>query len=93
VYSVGEADETSHTLQEAMHKDRWPDGRPVWTPLVAVSLMVYFVLAMQCMSTLAVVRRETNSWSWPLFMLAYMTGAAWLCSFAVYQVGRALGWG
>lgn len=94
VYSVGDdADETSTPLQDAMRNDRWPDGSKVWTPLVAVSLMVYFVLAMQCMSTLAVVRRETNSWSWPLFMLSYMTGAAWLASFAVYQIGRALGWG
>jgi ferrous iron transport protein B len=94
VYSVGDdADQKSVPLREAMKDDRWPDGRKVWTPLVAVSLMVYFVLAMQCMSTLAVVRRETNSWTWPLFMLAYMTGAAWLASFAVYSIGRALGWG
>ncbi|HEX8552424.1 MAG TPA: ferrous iron transport protein B [Abditibacteriaceae bacterium] len=92
VYSVGEADETSTGLKDAMKNDRWPDGRKVWTPLVAVSLMVYFVLAMQCIATLAIVRRETNSWRWPLFMLAYMTGAAWLCSFLVYNIGRSLGW-
>lgn len=93
VYSVGEADQTSVSLRDAMRRDRWPDGRPVWTTLVAISVMVYFVLAMQCISTLAVVKRETSSWKWPLFMWAYMTGLAWLSSLAVYQVGRALGYG
>jgi ferrous iron transport protein B len=90
---VGEADQTSVSLKDAMRRDRWPDGRPVWTTLVAVSVLVYFVLAMQCVSTLAVVKRETNSWKWPLFMWAYMTGLAWIASFIVYQGGRLLGWG
>ena len=93
VYSVGEADQTSVSLKDAMRRDRWPDGRPVWTTLVAASVLVYFVLAMQCISTLSVVKQETNSWKWPLFMWAYMTGLAWLAAFAVYQGGRALGWG
>ena len=93
VYSVAEADETSDTLKEQMKRDRWPDGRPVWSTLTAVSLLVYFVLAMQCISTLAVVKRETNGWKWPAFMLFYMTGLAWLASFMVFQIGRALGWG
>jgi ferrous iron transport protein B len=94
VYSVGkDADENSKPLREAMKEDKWPDGRPVWTPLTAVSLLVYFVLAMQCISTLAVVKRETNSWTWPAFMLVYMTGGAWVASFLVYQGGKLLGWG
>jgi len=53
--------------------------------------MVFFVLAMQCMSTVAVVRRETNSWSWTLFMVAYMTGLAYIGSLLTYQGGRVLG--
>jgi ferrous iron transport protein B len=93
VYSVGEADEESKPLRQQMRQDKWPDGRPVWTTLTAMSLLVYFVLAMQCLSTLAVVKRETNSWTWPVFMLAYMTALAWICSFIVYQSGRLLGWG
>lgn len=93
VYSVGDADETSKSLKNAMRADKWPDGKPVWTILVAVSLLVYFVLAMQCLSTLAVVHRETNSWKWPLFMQLYMTALAWSASFAVFQIGRMLGWG
>ena len=92
VYNVGEADSQSVSLREAMRRERYPDGRPVYTTLVAVSLMVFFVLACQCMSTVAVVRRETNTWKWPLFMVAYMTTLAYLGSLTVYQVGLAWGW-
>ena len=53
--------------------------------------MIYYVLAMQCMSTVAVVRRETNGWKWPLFQIAYMTGLAWGVTFLVYHVGHLLG--
>lgn len=93
VYSVGEQDETSTPLRDALKNDKWPDGKPVWTPLVAISLLVYFVIAMQCISTLAIVRRETNSWKWPLFMQVYMTALAWIASFIVFQGGKFLGFG
>jgi ferrous iron transport protein B len=53
--------------------------------------MVFFALAMQCMSTLAVVKRETQSWRWPAFLFSYMTVLAWCASFLVYQGGRLLG--
>ena len=91
LYSVGDADETSTLLRDQLKADRYPDGRPVFTPLVAVSLLVFFVFALQCMSTLAVARRETNSWRWPAVMWLYMTGLAYLCSLLVYQGGLALG--
>jgi len=78
-------------LRSALRDARWPDGRALFTPLVCFSLMVFYVFAMQCVSTVAVVRRETNSWRWPLFQIAYMTGTAWAVSFVVYQSGRALG--
>ncbi|HEY3286732.1 MAG TPA: ferrous iron transport protein B [Gemmatimonadaceae bacterium] len=68
-------------------------GLRAYTPLTGLSLMVFYVLACQCMSTLAVVRRETNSWRWPIFMLLMMNTMAWLASFAVYQGGRLLGYG
>ena len=94
VYSVGaDADEESVPLRERLQADRRPDGTPTYTWLTALSVMVFFVLACQCMSTLAVVKRETASWKWPLFMFAYMTVAAYLGSLIVYQGGRALGWG
>ena len=63
------------------------------TPLTGVSLMVFFVLACQCMSTVVIVRKESGTWSWPLFMLGYMTVLAYGASLVVYQTGSILGWG
>ena len=77
-----------HSLAAAV----WPGGAKLFTPLVCLTLMVYYVFAMQCMSTVAVVKRETNSWRWPLFQIAYMTGTAWLVCFVIYQTGRGLGY-
>jgi ferrous iron transport protein B len=69
-----------------MADDRRLDGTPVWTPAVAISLLVWFVIAMQCMSTLAIVRRETGGWTWPLAQLAGMNLLAWVMSFAAYRL-------
>ena len=94
VYSLDGSIDPSESLREALpnvRDDR--TGLPVYTPLVAVSLMVFFALACQCMSTVAVARRETNSWRWPIFMLVFMNGIAWTASFLVYQGGRMAGWG
>ncbi|HET9484103.1 MAG TPA: ferrous iron transporter B, partial [Xanthomonadales bacterium] len=91
VYSVADADEGSQPLRDALRAEKKPDGTRKYTPLVGISLMIFFALACQCMSTLAVVRRETRSWRWPAFLFGYMTVLAWIASFAVYQVGRLLG--
>ena len=92
VYNVGPgATEESPSLIDAVRNARRPDGSPAWTPLVAVSMMVFFVLACQCMSTVAIVRRETNSWRWPIFMVTYMLVLAYIASFITYQGGRLLG--
>jgi ferrous iron transport protein B len=88
VYSVGDDEENTEPLASAMLADSYPDGSPVWTPLVAVSVLVWFVLAMQCMSTLAIVKRETGTWRWPLLQLAYMNGLAYVLCLAIYQIGR-----
>jgi len=93
VYAVGDADERSEPLRHALRSAHTSNGARAYTPLVAVSLMVFFALAMQCMSTLAVVRRETRSFRWPAFLFAYMTVLAWIASFLVYQGGRLLGLG
>jgi ferrous iron transport protein B len=92
VYGVGDADETATPLREKL-KAETVDGRPRYTPLVGLSLMVFFALACQCMSTLAVVKRETRSWRWPAFLFAYMTVLAYAASFLVYQGGKLLGFG
>jgi ferrous iron transport protein B len=92
IYNVGgDATEESLSLISALQNAKRPDGTKVWTPLTALTLMVFFVLAMQCMSTVAVVRRETNSWPWTLFMVFYMTGLAYVASLITYQGGRLLG--
>jgi ferrous iron transport protein B len=92
VYSVGEVEEGQYAdLSTAMRNDHYASGprtgKPVWTPLVAISLLIWFVLAMQCMSTFAVVRRETGGWKWPFFMLAYMNVLAYVACFIVFQIG------
>jgi ferrous iron transport protein B len=94
VYGVGsDADEQSRSLRDKIRAERRPDGRPVYTPLVGLTLMIFFALSCQCMSTLAVVRRETNSLRWPAFLFGYMTVLAWLVGAGVYQGGRLLGLG
>ena len=94
VYSVGDdATENSEGLRDKLRNETKPDGRPAYTPLVGLSLLVFFALACQCISTLAVVRRETRSYRWPAFLLLYMTTLAYAASFAVYQGGRLLGFG
>ena len=92
VYSVaGDPEEDSEPLRDVLRSAKKPDGTRAYTPLVGLSLMLFFALACQCMSTLAMVRRETRSWRWPLFLFGYMTTAAWIVSFLVYQGGRLLG--
>jgi ferrous iron transport protein B len=93
VFSVGDSDETSVALRDQLREAKLPNGKKAYNGLVAVSIMVFFVLACQCMATLAVIKRETNSWRWPLFVFAYMTVLAWIGSFVVYQGGLALGFG
>jgi ferrous iron transport protein B len=93
MYHLDGTADPSASLREALPRAVDREGRAVYTPLVAVSLMVFFALAFQCMSTVAVVRRETASWRWPILMLVLMNAMAWAGSFAVYQGGRLLGWG
>ena len=79
------------TLAVTLRKQQRPDGSEVFTPLTCLAILIFFVLSMQCVSTLAVVRRETNSLRWPLFQFCYMTGTAYLAALLIYQGGRALG--
>lgn len=88
LYSVGDEDEGSLLLKEKMKAAVRPDGTPVFNLATGLSLMIFYVFAMQCMSTLAVVKRETRSWKWPVIQLLYMTGLAWLMSWVVYQLFR-----
>ena len=93
VFGIAEADEESQSLRASLQEARHADGSPLMTPLAGVSLMVFFVLACQCMSTIGVVRRESGAWRWPIFMFAYMSVLAYVASLVVYQVGSLLRWG
>lgn len=88
IYSLGEADEEDpKTLREKMMAEKNPDtGKPIYTPAVVFSLLIFYAFAMQCMSTLAVAKKETNSWKWPVVMLTYLTVLAYVASFITFQV-------
>ena len=92
VYNIeGDVEKDTKSLRDTMRAEKRDDGGPVFTPLVCISLMVFYVLAMQCISTVAIVRRETNSWGWPLFQIGYMTVLAYVGAFLVFHVGHLLG--
>ena len=87
----GEVSEESVDLRHALSRATWPDGSRLLTPWTAIGVMVFFALCCQCTSTLAVVRRETNSWKWPVFMFTYMTLLAYVLAVLIHQVGRLFG--
>jgi ferrous iron transport protein B len=91
VYGTGSDDEDVSPLRDRMRAETRADGRPAYGPLTGLSLMVFFAIACQCVSTLATVRRETRSWRWPLLLFAYTGVLAWTASFVVFQGGRLLG--
>ena len=93
VYGVGEDGKNSDrtSLYDSLRRATRTDGTPIFNTATCVSLLVFYILAAQCLSTTAVVRRETNSWKWPLFQIAYMTGMAYVAALLVYQVLRHFG--
>jgi len=90
VYGIGDTGDDTAPLREKIRAER-RNGVRAYSPLMGLSLMVFFALSCQCMSTLTVVYRETRSLYWPAFMFAYMTSLAYVASFLVYQGGRLLG--
>jgi ferrous iron transport protein B len=95
VYNVGKTEKTESSMKslaKTLQSQRKPDGAPVYTPLIAVTLMVFYVFALQCVSTVAIVRRETNSWKWPIFQWLYMGVLAWGLAFCTFHLGHLLGW-
>jgi ferrous iron transport protein B len=87
IYSVGQNDADTKTVKEKMRKEiNQETGEPRYTAAVGWSLMLFYAFAMQCMSTMAVVKRETGSWKWPILQFGYMSALAWLSSFLAYQL-------
>jgi len=88
IYAVGaEADEA--TLADRLSAARWPDGRTVFTLPMVLGLLVFYAWCLQCAATLAIIKRETNSWRWPIFAWTYMTTAGYLGALTLYQLGSA----
>jgi ferrous iron transport protein B len=95
VYNVGQSDSSGESivgLAKIFQQQKRPDGSEMYTPLLGLTLMVFYVFALQCVSTVAIVRRETNSWRWPLFQWVYMGVLAWGFAFLTWRVGHLLGW-
>ncbi len=92
IFDVGDEveEENEQRLVQAVQSASWPDGRPLFTIPVALSVMVFFALCAQCVSTLAVIWRETGSWTWPAIAFSYMTGLAYIGALLTYQVGTRL---
>jgi ferrous iron transport protein B len=88
---VGAPEGAETGILARLHAARRDDGTPLLTPATAVSLLIFFVLAMQCLSTLVTVRRETRHWKWPLLQFAWMTGVAWISAFVAFQALCAVG--
>lgn len=88
LYSVGEEEPNNRVLKDKMRAATRSDGSIVFSLATGISLLIFYALAMQCMSTLAVVRRETKSWKWPMVQLFYMTGLAWIMSWVAYHLFR-----
>ena len=88
IYGVESDDVANSSLKDRLRADVRPDGSPKYTPTLAISLMIFYVFAMQCASTVAVVRRETGGWKWPIFQFIYMGLLAWIGSFLVWQIGN-----
>jgi ferrous iron transport protein B len=90
-----EASAQSVTMIERLRDARWESGplkgAPLFNVPVALSVMVFFALCCQCVATLATIRRETNSWRWPVFVFSYMTALAVVASWAVFHLGTWLG--
>lgn len=95
VYNVGKGEKTEssmNSLAKTLQAQKRSNGSPIYTPLIAVTLMVFYVFALQCVSTVAIVRRETNSWKWPFFQWLYMGALAWVLAFLTFHIGQLLGW-
>jgi ferrous iron transport protein B len=86
IYAVG-SDADDQKLSEKLRSARWPDGRPIFTLPMVLGLLVFYAWCLQCAATLATIRRETNSWRWPIFAWFYMTGIGYTGALIIYQLG------
>ena len=93
LYSVAPPAGSSFSLRKALQEDRRPDGTKLFNPLSSYALMVFILLYIPCVATIGAIKRETNSWRWPIFTIFYTTLVAWIAAFIIYQGGKLLGLG
>lgn len=91
VEETADHEQTRNVLRDQLSASKWPDGRPIFTPLSLISLLVFFIYALQCLPTTAVVARESGSWKWAIGQFVFMTSFAYLASFLVFQTGKLIG--
>jgi ferrous iron transport protein B len=86
IYLGEDATGEGNKVENKMAAEKRANGQPAYNLRTCLSLLVFYVFAMQCLSTVAITRRETNSWRWPIFQVAYLTGFAYLAALATYQL-------
>jgi ferrous iron transport protein B len=89
IYAVG-SDADDQSLAEKLRSASWPDGQPIFTLPMVLGLLVFYAWCLQCAATVATIRRETNSWRWPIFSWAYMTMIGYTGALIIYQVGSLI---
>ena len=89
IYAVG-SDADDQKLSEKLRSAKWPDGRLIFTLPMVLGLLVFYAWCLQCAATLATIRRETNTWRWPIFAWVYMTGIGYTGALVIYQVGSLI---
>lgn len=91
IYAVGEeVDETDSGLRSQIQSSSWPDGSPVYTLPMVLGLLIFYAFCLQCVATISIIYRETNSWRWPLFAWSYMTGLGYIAALATYNIGNLM---
>jgi ferrous iron transport protein B len=83
-------EENEVLLKERLRDEQYPDGSPVYTPLVAISFMLFVLIYFPCIATIAAIKNESGSWKWAVFVIFYTTALAWIVSFVFYQTGLAV---
>ena len=89
LYNLGadlDVEEDSGTIIDTLANEKRPDGTPVYSFAMGISLLLFYAFAMQCLSTVAITKKETNSWKWTVFQLVFMTGFAYIVSLVAYQL-------
>jgi ferrous iron transport protein B len=90
IFGIEDTADDASPLSQKIREAKAPDGRPAYSMRTALALLAFFVFACQCMSTVAAIKRETKTWRWPIFVMAYTYGVAYVAALFLYQLGGLL---